>query len=132
MPDQRTQILVAAYPQLEAATADFDGLVAKVRSKTIRIQAAILITRDADGEVLVTQTGDHLGRKGATWGGGVGMLVGLAAPPLLAATLVGAAAGGVMGRLASKKIETGLHDAIGANLPAGSAALIAMFDADDG
>ena len=33
-------------------------------------------------EVHVSQTGDHLGRKGLGWGGGVGVLVGLAAPPL--------------------------------------------------
>ena len=33
--------------------------------------------KDADGEVHVIETGDHLGRKGAKLGGGVGLVVGL-------------------------------------------------------
>ena len=37
----------------------------------------------------VTETGDHLGKKGAKLGGGVGLVAGLFAPPLLAATAAG-------------------------------------------
>src|SRR4051794_41957882 len=50
--------------------------------------------KDPDGEVHVKQTGDHLGRKGLKIGGGVGLAVGLLAPPLLGATVVGAGSGG--------------------------------------
>ena len=53
-------------------------------------EAGLLAAARKDGKVVVRQTADHLGRKGAGWGGGVGVLVGLAAPPLLAATVVGA------------------------------------------
>ena len=48
----------------------------------------------------VQETGDHLGRKGVKVGGGVGLVVGLFAPPLLAATAVGAAVGGLAGKFA--------------------------------
>jgi arylsulfatase A-like enzyme/uncharacterized membrane protein len=125
-----TDVLVAGYPGVDAATHDFDALVAAVRAKQARIEGAILVSHDADGNVTVQRTGDHLGRTGAKWGGGVGFLVGLAAPPLLAATVVGAAAGAVAGRLASHKLETGLHDTLGEALKPGTAAIIAMFDAD--
>jgi arylsulfatase A-like enzyme/uncharacterized membrane protein len=128
MAEQLTDVLVAAYRDIDTATGDFDNLIAQVKAKAVRIEAAILVTRDADGEVVVQQTGDNLGRKGAGWGGGVGFLVGLAAPPLLAATVVGAAAGGITGKFASKRMETGIHDKIGEHLPPGTAAIIATYD----
>ena len=130
MAEEQSDVLVAGYPSVEAANADFDALVAAVKAKTVRIEAAILVSKDAAGDVVVEQTGDNLGRKGLGYGGGVGFLVGLAAPPLLAATVVGAAAGGIMGRFASKRLETGIHDKIGEALPPGRAAIIATYDED--
>jgi uncharacterized membrane protein len=91
----------------------------------------ILVTHAADGRVSVRQTGDHLGRKGAGWGGGVGLAVGLFAPPLLASVAVGAVgavAGGLVGKFVDHRLEQGIHDKIGANLPPGSAGIIAVFD----
>ncbi len=73
--------------------------LAKVHAKQVKIQAVILVTHDTDGNVSVQRTGDNLGRKGLGYGGAVGLLVGLAAPPLLAATVIGAAAGGIVGQV---------------------------------
>ena len=99
-----------------------------VKAKQVEVEGVILITHAEDGTVNVQQTGDNLGRKGMGWGGGVGVAVGLAAPPLLAATAVGAVAGGAMGKFVDHRVETGLHDKIGENLPPGSAGIIAVFD----
>ena len=74
------------------------------------------------------QTGDNLGRKGMGWGGGVGLAVGLFAPPLLASVAVGAVAGGVIGKFVDHRVEQEIHDKIGENLPPGSAGIIAVFD----
>jgi hypothetical protein len=60
---------MAAYPSAEAAAKDFDSLVALIGEKKVRTEGVILVERDADGEVHVSQTGDHLGRKGLGWGG---------------------------------------------------------------
>ncbi|MCJ7795186.1 MAG: hypothetical protein MUQ56_00190, partial [Thermoleophilia bacterium] len=57
-------VIMAAYPTLEAAEKDFDGLVALVKEKKVRTEGVILVEHDMDGEVHVSQTGDHLGRKG--------------------------------------------------------------------
>ena len=78
------------------------------------------------------ETGDHLGRKGAKVGGGVGLVVGLFAPPLLAATAVGAAAGGVR-RQGSRgsALEAGIGEKMDDALPPGSAGIIAVYDHDD-
>ncbi|MGE5690045.1 MAG: arylsulfatase [Pseudomonadota bacterium] len=128
MADAQTAVLVAGYPDIEEATRDFDGLVERVERKEVRIGGMILVTHAEDGTVDVRQTGDDLGRKGMGWGGGVGLAVGLAAPPLLAATAVGAAAGGAIGKFVEHRLGTGIHERIGENLPPGSAGIIAVFD----
>ncbi|MFN8622543.1 MAG: arylsulfatase [Chloroflexota bacterium] len=127
MASATTDVLVAAYQQVDLADRDFEALVAAVRTKQVKVDAVILVSHDANGEVTVRKTGDDLGRTGAKWGGSVGFLVGLAAPPLLAATVVGAAAGAVLGRVANHKVEQGLHDKLGEAMKPGTAAIIAMF-----
>jgi len=128
MADTPTDVLVAGYQDIGTATDDFESLVARVKEKDIEIEGVILVTHDQDGNVSVRQTGDHLGRKGAGWGGGVGLAVGLFAPPLLASVAVGAVAGGVIGKFVDHRVENEIHDKIGENLPPGSAGIIAVFD----
>ena len=130
MSDTMTDVLFCGYPDIETAEHDFDTLIAQVQAKEVGIQAVILVTHDADGEVAVQRTGDNLGRTGLKWGGAVGFLVGLAAPPLLAATALGAAGGGIVGKFAAKRVDSGLGDMIGENLKPGSAVVIAMLDED--
>jgi arylsulfatase A-like enzyme/uncharacterized membrane protein len=130
MAKQMTDVLVAGYQTVEAAAADFDALVAQVQARQVEVEASILVAHDEDGNVSVQQTGDHLGRKGAGWGGAVGFLVGLAAPPLLASVVVGAAGGAIVGRFADHKLESGLHDKLGEAMKPGTAAIIAMFASD--
>ena len=125
-----TDVLVAGYQSVDAANKDFDALIKRVTSKQVRIEAVILVAHGQDGTVSVQKTGNDLGHTGAKWGGSVGFLVGLAAPPLLAATVVGATAGAVMGRIADHKLEQGLHDKLGAAMKPGTAAIIAMFDTE--
>src|SRR5205823_14008399 len=100
MTDNHKDVLIAAYLFEDLARKDFDAIVDLAEQKTITVEGVVLVQKDTDGEVHVTETGDHLGRKGVKLGGGVGLAVGLLAPPLLAATAVGAAAGGVAGKFA--------------------------------
>ena len=127
MSDTPTDVLVAAYQSIDAATRDFDGLMQIVQEKQVQIEGAILVTHDADGQVTVVQHGDNLGRKGLGWGAGAGLVVGLFAPPLLAATAVGAAAGGLIGKFTDRKVKAGMED-LGEKLPPGTAGVIAVFD----
>jgi arylsulfatase len=131
MADTPTDVLVAGYPDVETAARDFDALAGLVERKQVSVEGAILVTHAADGTVSVRQTADHRGRKGAGWGGGVGLAVGLFAPPMLASVAVGAAAGGVAGKFVDHRLEHELHDRIGENLPPGTAGIIAVFDDDE-
>jgi len=124
-------VIMAAYPSTGPAERDFDALVKLVKDKAVRSEGVILAEHDADGQVRVTQTGDHLGRKGLGWGGGVGLVVGLFAPPLLASIAVGGAAGGLIGKFAKHKVDSGIEQGLGDKLQPGTAVVIAVVDGDD-
>ena len=128
MTETPTDLLVAGYEGIDKATKDFESLVALVRDKQVSIEGVILVTHAEDGAVSVRQTGDHRGRTGVGWGGGVGLAVGLFAPPLLASVAVGALAGGVISKFVDHRVEQEIHEKIGENLPPGSAGIIAVFD----
>jgi arylsulfatase len=98
--------------------------------KAITVEGVVLVQTDADGEVHVEETGDHLGRKGTKLGGGTGLVVGLFAPPLLAATAIGAAGGALMGRFAKHGLESGIGEKMDAALPPSSGGVIAVYDSD--
>ena len=125
------EVVVAVYPVRARAKEDFDELVRRIEAKEVRSEGAILVEKDESGGLLVSETGDHLGRRGAGWGGGVGVLVGLAAPPLLASVAVGAAVGGVVGKFAKHKLESGIEEGFGENLKPGMAAVVTIIHVDD-
>ena len=109
MADQLMDVLVGIYKDVDSAQTDFDGLVGLVKDKKVKIEGAIRVSKDADGNVTIADTGNHLGRKGAGWGGGVGVIVGLFAPALLPAVAVGAAAGAIAGKFAGHKVKSGFR-----------------------
>jgi uncharacterized membrane protein len=128
MSDTEFDVVIAAYLIPDLAQQDFDALVKLVADEKLEVEGVVLVTVDADGTAAVKETGDHLGRKGLEVGGGVGLVVGLFAPPLLAATVVGGAVGGVIGKFTRHKIESGLEEKMGAALPPGSAGIVAIYD----
>lgn len=74
----------------------------------------------------VEQT-DHMVREGAAGLGAVGFAVGLFAPPLLAATAIGAALGAGAGRLLHHRTAGKLEEQAGATIPVGGAGLILAY-----
>jgi uncharacterized membrane protein len=128
MSDTEFDVVIAAYLIPDLAQQEFDALVKLVEDEQLEVEGVVLVTVDADGTVGVKETGDHLGRKGLEIGGGVGLVVGLFAPPLLAATVVGGAVGGVIGKFAKHRVESGLEEKMGAALPPGSAGIVAIYD----
>ena len=112
----------------DLAKRDFDAVLKLAEDKTITVEGVVLVQKDTDGELHVSETGDHLGRKGLKLGGGAGLVVGLFAPPLLAATAVGAAAGGVVAKFAKHRVESGIAEKMDDALPPGAGGVIAIYD----
>ena len=130
MSDETKDVLIAVYMFEDLAKKDFDAVLKLAEEKTITVEGVVLVQKDEEGEVQVSETGDHLGRKGVKIGGGVGLVVGLFAPPLLAATAIGAAAGAVTGKFAKHRLESGIAEKMDAALPPGSGGVIAVYDSD--
>ena len=115
--NEQLDVLIAVYLIPDLAQQDFDAYVKLAGDGEIVTDGVALVIKDAEGEVHVQETGDHLGRKGAKAGAGVGLVVGLFAPPLLAATAVGAAVGGLAGRFARHRAQAGIGDKLDDALP---------------
>jgi len=128
--DDHKDVLIAVYLFEDLAETDFDAVLKLAEDETITVEGVVLVQKDAQGEVHLKETGDHLGRKGLKIGGGVGLAVGLFAPPLLAATAVGAAAGGVMSKLAKHRLQSGIAEKMDGALPPASGGVIAVYDSD--
>ena len=83
-------VLIGGYLSRDAAEEDYNAVL----NCGGHLQGAVVVSKDLEGNLSVEQT-DHMVREGAEGLGAVGFAVGLFAPPLLAATAVGAAMGGV-------------------------------------
>ncbi len=89
------------------------------------------MSKDLEGNVSVDEE-DHAVRKGALTFGGVGLVVGLFAPPLLAATAVGAAIGAGVGKAAQRKVKAGIEQQAQESIPIGGAGLMVAYPPDLG
>jgi uncharacterized membrane protein len=128
---EQMDVLIAIYLFEDLGRKDYDAVMDLVEAKSISVQGVVLAKKDEQGEMEVVEAGDHAVRKGATMLGGAGLVVGLFAPPLLAATAVGAGVGAVAGKFAKHRVSSGIGEKLDDVLPDGSAALIAIYDSDD-
>ncbi|WP_176358081.1 arylsulfatase [Mycobacterium persicum] len=129
MSEDSALVIVAGYQDIDSARSDFENLTGRANAKTVPLQGAVLIGKDDEGNPVLLDTGNRLGRRGAKWGAGVGLAVGLFSPALVASAAVGAAAGAVAGTFAHHRIKSGLADKIGQALSAGSAVIIVVTPA---
>src|SRR2546430_2930669 len=128
MSDEQKDVVIAAYLFEDLAKKDFEAVLKLAEDKAITVEGVVLVQKDAEGEVQVNETGDHLGRKGLKIGGGVGLVVGLFAPPLLAATAVGAAVGGLTGKFAKHRLARGIAQKMDDGLAPSSGGVIAVYE----
>ena len=108
--NEQLDVLIAVYLIPDLAQQDFDAYTKLAGDGEIVTDGVALVVKDAEGEVHVQETGDHLGHKGVKAGGGAGLVIGLFAPPLLAATAVGAAVGGLAGKFARHRAQAGIGE----------------------
>jgi len=120
--DETIDVLIAGYLSTEAAHEDY----ASVLGCGERLWGAVVVSKDLEGNVSLEQT-DHAVEEGAAGMAGVGLVVGLFAPPLLAATAIGAAVGAVGGKALHKKIGSGIEKMAEETIPIGGAGLIVAY-----
>jgi uncharacterized membrane protein len=120
--DETTDVLIGGYLSSEAAHEDYEAVLGCGE----RLWGAVVVSKGLDGSVSLEQT-DHTVEEGAAGLAGVGLVVGLFAPPLLAATAIGAALGAVGGKALHKKIGSGVEKMAEETIPIGGAGLIVAY-----
>ena len=120
--DEITDVLIAGYLSTDAAHEDYRA----VRDCGARLWGIVVLNKDLEGKLSVEEK-DHAVEEGAAGAGAVGFAVGLFAPPLLAATAIGAAIGAASGALLHKKLGRGISEKAGDTIPIGGAGLIVAY-----
>ena len=120
--DETTDVLIGGYMSTDAARQDYEAALGCGGY----LHGAVVVSKDLQGNVSVEQT-DHMVREGAAGLGAVGFAVGLFAPPLLAATAIGAVIGAGAGKLLHHRTASKLEEQAGQTIPIGGAGLILAY-----
>ncbi len=128
MDNDNLTLVVGTYADAGAAADDFATLKSGETAGEYQVVGAVVMNRDMSGKVKVEEHGDKNVSSGAKVGGGAGLVVGLFAPPLLAATAVGAGVGAGIGKLKKRHEEKQMGVEVDEYLPAGSSAVVAVVD----
>ena len=115
-------VLIGGYLSRDAAEEDYNAVL----DCGAHLQGAVVVSKDMEGNLSVEET-DHMVSEGAKGLGAVGFAVGLFAPPLLAATAVGAAMGAGAGALLHHKTAEKIGEQAGATIPLGGAGVIVAY-----
>jgi uncharacterized membrane protein len=120
-------LVAIAYPDVETAEEVRKELAQASKEHLVALQDAVIVVHQPDGKLKLHQS-VHLAGVGAAGGALWGGLIGL----LFLAPLLGLAVGAASGAIAGKFTDIGVDDdfvkQLGAKLPAGGAALIALGD----
>jgi uncharacterized membrane protein len=126
--DVPVDLYIAAYDDPDAAQTDFDALKELVKGGVIFMDVAVLVSRDAEGKITVKENA-HEVAKGGMVGALGGFVLGLIFPAgVIAATVVGGAAGAGIGGLMSHHREREIKKDIEDVLPPDSSGIVAIFD----
>jgi uncharacterized membrane protein len=129
MDKNNLTLYVGSYSDAATAQQDFESL-RDLEGADFVVEGAVVMSRDADGNVDVLEEGGEHVARGSVIGGGIGLVVGLFAPPLLAATAVGAGIGAVLGHFTRKHEEKQLGVELDDYLPRDSSAIAVVVDSD--
>ena len=130
MATANLELFVAAFDTEQEAGATLKDFKAMDREGSIELIDAAAIVHGADGMVHFEETADPSGRKWAKRGAIAGGVVGLIFPPAIIATAaVGAAGGGVWGKVRDKGFKDEDLKQLGESIPPGTSAIIAIAPA---
>jgi uncharacterized membrane protein len=129
MTSNPVQVFIAAFETETEAGDVLRDFRAMDREGSIQLIDATVVVRGADGKVHFEETADPSGKKWAKRGAIAGGLVGLIFPPsIIASAAIGAAGGGVWGKVRDKGFQDSDLRSLGESLQPGTSAIIAVAE----
>jgi uncharacterized membrane protein len=122
-------LVAIAYPDTATAERVRAELIQATKEHIVNLEDAVIVEHRADGKIKLHQAMSTAGAGaagGALWGGLIGLL--FLAP--LFGMAIGAATGAVAGKAADVGVDDNFMKTLGAKLPPGGAALIALGRSD--
>jgi uncharacterized membrane protein len=124
-----SNLVAVAYPDRDTAERVRQELIAATKEHLLQLDDAVVVEHEADGKIKLRQAMSTTGAGaagGALWGGLIGLIF---LAPLLGMA-VGAASGAVAGKFSDVGVDDNFLKELGAKLPPGGAALIALGQTD--
>jgi uncharacterized membrane protein len=129
MATSNLEVFVAAFDNEEQAGGALEDFQTMDREGSIDLIDAAVIVHDQQDKVSFKETADPSGRKWAKRGAIAGGLVGVIFPPsILAGAAVGAAGGGIWGKVRDKGFPDEELRQVGDSLPPGTSAIVAVAE----
>ena len=129
MAENQVQVFVAAFDNETQAGVALKDFRAMDREGSIDLIDAAVMVHSTDGKVHFEETADPGGKKWAKRGAIAGGIVGLIFPPsIIAGAAIGAAGGGIWGKIRDKGFKDEDLKAIGESLDPGTSAIIAIAE----
>ena len=118
-------LVAIAYPDMSTAEKVRQELIQANKEHLVQLEDAVIVEHQHDGKIKLHQAMGTTGAGaagGALWGGVIGLL--FLAP--LVGMAIGAASGAVAGKFTDVGVDDDFMKQLGASLPTGGAALIAL------
>lgn len=129
MAGQDYELIAAIYPTEDGAKNTFDQLQQMQKDDIIHIVDAATMRKEADGKVHTYQADIPHAKSAAIKGGVIGAVVGVIFPPtILAATALGAVAGGIGGKTMNVALKADGIKQTANDLEPGTSAIIAVIE----
>jgi uncharacterized membrane protein len=129
MSSADVQVFVATFPIEDQAAEVLAGYRQMDKDGTIKLVDAIAVVRGADGTVSFVESPDPSPKKWATRGAVAGGVVGLIFPPsILVSAAIGAAGGGIWGKIRDKGFDDDQLKRVGESLPPGGSAVVVIAE----
>ena len=122
-------LVAIAYPDRDTAEQVRQELIQATKEHLVQLEDAVVAVHEENGKIKLHQAASTAGAGaagGALWGGLIGLIF---LAPLLGIA-VGAAAGGAAGAMTDVGVNDQFLKELGAKLPPGGAALIALGQTD--
>lgn len=122
-------VVVAEFADATAAMHAYEALRGAEEGHRLRVDGALAVSADANGNIHVEEMPDHATGNGLKWGAVGGLVLGVLFPPgLLASTIAWGAVGGLLGKLRNNHHKSALAAGLEGALGPGKAGVVALID----